>query len=79
MGRTLIKDLIHQAITVCNADYQVSINNMHTEFHQIRRITKNDVTRILERYSKKTLGEDLDPYLTSVRKQPKINQNTKTP
>lgn len=47
----------------CNAEYQVILQEIYTEFNNLKRINKGDMVKILMKHSSKKLGEDVNPFL----------------
>lgn len=47
----------------CNAEFQVILQEIYTEFNSLKRINKGDMVKILMKHSSKELGEDVNPFL----------------
>lgn len=47
----------------CNAEFQVILQEIYTEFNSLNRINKGDMVKILMKHSSKELGEDINPFL----------------
>ena len=50
-------------INNCNAEFQVILQDIYTEFNNLKKINKNNIIKILMKYSSKELGEDVNPFL----------------
>jgi len=56
-------DGILSGIRNCNAEFQVILQEIYTEFNNLKRINKGDMVKILMKHSSKELGEDVNPFL----------------
>jgi len=52
----------------CNAEFQVILQEIYTEFNNLKRINKSDMVKILMKHSSKELGEDVNPFLEGASK-----------